>query len=101
MEPQSVASPKDGDEFLASKPLKSSESIKWAGRFGDETLNQLIAEALDVNFGLDAAEAQARAAEAAARIAGSLRIPSLSLGLNSSRQQSRFSFLNFQNIETE
>ncbi len=101
MEPQSVASPRDGDEFFASKPLDSSESIKWADRFGDETLNQLIAEALDVNFGLDAAEAQARAAEAAERIAGSLRIPSLSLGFNSSRQKSRFSFLNFQKIETE
>ncbi len=101
MEPQSVANPKDGKDFVPSMPLDSNASIKWAARFGDETLNQLIAEALDANFGLDAAEAQARAAEAAARISGSLRFPNLSLGLNSSRQQSRFPFLDFQKIETE
>ncbi len=101
IEVQSVANPKDGKDFIVSGPSETGSTIKWTTRFGDDTLNQLIDEALASNFGLDAAEAQARAAEAAARISGSFKYPSLSLGLNSARQQSRFSFLNFQKIETE
>lgn len=101
VETQIVAHPKTGEDFVAAPLSGSDESVRWAARFGDETLNQLIEEALASNFGLDAAKAKARAAEAAARIAGSFKYPSLSLGLNSAKQQSRFSFLNFQKIETE
>ncbi len=101
IEVQTVANPKSGEDFVVSAPSEPDSTTKWAARFGDDTLNQLISEALASNFGLDAVEAQARAAEAAARISGSFKYPSLSLGLNSARQQSRFSFLNFQKIETE
>lgn len=101
IETQSVPNPKNGEDFTVSNPTQSNEATGWATRFGDDTLNQLITEALESNFGLNAAEANARAAEAAARISGSFKFPSLSLGLNSARQQSRFSFLNFQKIETE
>ena len=92
-----------GDETIAPEAPRENASIptSWTSRFGDDTLNALIEEALDANFGLDAAEAQARAAIAAARISGSLKFPGLSLGLNSSKQQSRFAFLGFQKIETD
>lgn len=102
VDPQIVAHPKSGADFQLAAPDEQTDgNLNWAARFGDETLNLLIAEALESNFGLDAAEAQARAAAAAARISGSYKFPGVSLGLNSSKQQSRFSFLNFQKIETE
>jgi len=102
VETQTVVHPKRGADFrLVDTGDQADSHLSWAARFGDETLNLLITEALESNFGLDAAKAQARAAEAAARISGSLKYPGVSLGLNSSKQQSRFSFLNFQKIETE
>ncbi len=101
VKPQSVSLPGIDEEFELETHSEEEPSSRWAQRFGDETLNDLIAEALEANIGLEAAEANARAVEAAARISGSLRYPGVSLGLNSARQQSRFSFLNFQEIETE
>jgi len=102
VETQPVETGRDS-ETIVPEPSNDdfSSSIAWTRKFGDETLNELIEEALDANLGLDAAEAQARAADAAARISGSLKFPSLSLGLSSSKQQSRFAFLGFQKIETD
>ena len=82
-------------------PSTDDPSSHWAKQFGDDTLTALIAEALESNIGLEAARANARAADAAARISGSFKLPSAALGLNSSRQQSRLSFLNFQEIDSQ
>lgn len=101
METQVVSHPQSGDDFEVTSTFETDASAKWAVHFGDATLNQLIAEALESNIGLDVAKANARAAEAAARISGSLKGPGANLSLNSAKQQSRLSFLNFQNIETE
>ncbi len=101
VERQSVSHPKTGEAFQLLESRGPSDATAWATRFGDKTLNALVAEALDANFGLDAAKANARATEAAARISGSFKSPNLTLALSSSRQQSRFPFLNFQKIETD
>lgn len=102
-ETQTIPHPKTGEPFAIEEidPELPPPAAIWASRFGDDTLNELIEEALESNIGLDAAKANAKAAEAAARISGSLRIPNLTLGLSSAKQQSRFSFLNFQKIETD
>jgi len=102
-ESQSIPHPQTGEVFSLEEPRPDAPlaAAKWVSRFGDETLDDLIAEALESNIGLDAAKANAKAAEAAARIAGALKAPNLTLGLNSAKQQSRFSFLNFQKIEIE
>ncbi len=102
-ESQSISHLQTGEAFRIEEPRPdaSSAAAKWASRFGDETLDELIAEALESNIGLDAAKANAKAVEAAARISGALKGPNLTLGLNSAKQQSRFSFLNFQKIEIE
>ncbi len=97
---QTVTRPQS-DETFEVDAAAAPEAARWASRFGDPTLDALIAEALEANIGLDAAEANVRAAEAAARISGALKYPGLNLGLASNRQQSRLSFLNFQKIETE
>ncbi len=90
------------EEPLALEEIPTLEApVLWIRQFGDETLNALVAEALVANIGLDVTKANARAAETAARISGSNRFPGLSLGLDSARQQSRFSFLGFQQIEIE
>ena len=102
-ETQSIPHAGTGEPLKIEKmdSQEPSPAAIWATRFGDETLNELIEEALESNIGLDAAKANVKAAEAAARISGSLRAPNLTLGLNSAKQQSRFSFLNFQKIETD
>ena len=102
-ETQSIPHPRTGEPFSIEEndPDASSPAAIWASRFGDDTLNGLIEEALESNIGLDAAKASAKAAEAAARISGSLKSPNLTLGLNSAKQESRFSFLNFQKIDTD
>ncbi len=76
--PAGWASPADSDAV--------SES--WIAAFGDAELEALVAEALAANFGLESSAQRARAAAAAARIAGAARIPALGAGLRSSRQKS-------------
>ncbi len=102
-EGQSIPHPRTGEPFSIEEndPEAPSPATIWASRFGDDTLNGLIEEAFESNIGLDAAKASATAAEAAARISGSLKSPNLLLGFNPAKQQSRFSFLNFQKIETD
>lgn len=73
----------------------------WAASFGDATLSALIAEALENNFGLEAANYQVKAAEAAARISNAARFPTLGIGLRSGKQQSRISAFGFQKITSK
>ncbi|MBC2605348.1 efflux transporter outer membrane subunit [Pelagicoccus albus] len=60
----------------------------WIESFGSPTLSSLIAESIENNFGLEAIDQQARAAEAAYRITNSARLPSLGANLRSSRARS-------------
>ena len=101
VETQAIAGPSGPEALSPETQTEPSQALSWTRRFGDSTLNRLVEEALDANLGLDAAKAQARATEAAARISGALKFPGLSLGLSSSKQQSRFAFLGFQKIETD
>jgi NodT family efflux transporter outer membrane factor (OMF) lipoprotein len=98
---ENVDLPGRDEAFEVKAPSVDDPAYQWAKGFNDDVLTALIAEALESNIGLEAAKANARAADAAARISGSLKMPSASLGLNSSRQQSRLSFLNFQEIDSE
>ncbi|EDY83919.1 efflux transporter, outer membrane factor lipoprotein, NodT family [Verrucomicrobiia bacterium DG1235] len=79
----------------------STLSRDWIDSFSSPTLTELIADAEQNNFGLEAAYQRTRAAEAAARISGSLRLPSLNAGLRSSRAQTMASFSPPTSIETE
>lgn len=76
-------------------------SRNWVNELGSSTLASLVAEAEKNNFGLEAAQQRARAAEAAARISGSLRGPSLNAGLRSSRSRTLVGFGNPVPTETE
>ena len=84
-ETQSIPHPRSGETFSIEEndPEAPSPAAIWASRFGDDTLNGLIKEGLESNIGLDAAKASAKAAEAAARISGSLKSPNLTLGWSS------------------
>ena len=98
---EKVSIPGREEPLEVTTPSIDDPSSHWAKQFGDDTLTALITEALESNIGLEAARANARAADAAARISGSFKLPNASLGLNSARQQSRLSFLNFQEIDSE
>ncbi|MBK1878098.1 efflux transporter outer membrane subunit [Pelagicoccus mobilis] len=67
-------------------------SQDWVATFGSSKLSQLVIEAQENNFGLESAYQNVRAAEAAARISGANRLPSVGAGLRSSDSQSLFSF---------
>ncbi|MBT3480410.1 MAG: hypothetical protein HN457_03115, partial [Opitutales bacterium] len=84
---ESVDLPGRDEAFEVKTPSVDDPAYQWAKGFNDDVLTALIAEALESNIGLEAAKANARAADAAARISGSFKMPSASLGLNSSRQQ--------------
>ena len=96
-EGQSIPHPRTGEPFSIEEndPEAPSSAAIWASRFGDDTLNGLIEEALESNIGLDAAKASAKAAEAAARISGSLKSP-FTLGLNSPRSRAGSPFSIFR-----
>lgn len=70
----------------------------WLSNFNDPRLEELIAEAMNNNFGLEAANYQVNASMAALRISKSLRMPSVDLSLNSGRQQTRSSVSDFQAV---
>ena len=62
----------------------------WWDEFGDETLSDLIAEALAHNRDLQAAAARVAAAAAAARIEGAKRLPAIAASGDGSRQRRNF-----------
>jgi len=76
-------------------------SADWIHDFNSSELEALIEIALKNNLALQAGEFQTKAAVAAARISKSALYPNLGIGLNSGKQQTRFSGLNFQKIETD
>lgn len=79
----------------------STQKLNWLASFNDETLQTLVDEAIENNFGLESANYKTNAAQAAIRISNSFRFPSVKLDLNSGRQQTRSSLLNYQATETD
>ncbi len=76
-------------------------SDNWLRDFNDPRLIELVREVEENNFGLEAANQRANAAQAASRIARSLKYPTLGANLTSGKQQSRLATFNFQKIETD
>lgn len=79
----------------------SQTSSEWIAAFAAPKLESLVAEALANNLGLENAYQNVRAAEAAARISGANRLPSLSAGLRPSRSQTMASFQPPAAVESE
>jgi len=73
----------------------------WIREIGGAVLVELVEEAEASNFGLESARQQARAAEAAARLTNSARLPSLGLTARSSRSQSLANFAPPIAVESE
>ncbi|MDQ8179536.1 TolC family protein [Pelagicoccus sp. SDUM812005] len=73
----------------------------WLSSLGSPRLLELAQEAEAKNFGLEAAYQQTRAAAAAARISRSLRIPSLSATLRSSKSRSMATLAPPSSVESE
>ncbi len=84
-----------------SSPAGASAPASWIADLGSPRLEALIAEAEEKNFGLEAAYQRTRAAAAAARISKSLRIPSLSASMRSSKSQSLSSYAPPVSFESE
>ncbi len=84
-----------------SSPTGASSPASWIADLGSPKLEALIAEAEEKNFGLEAAYQRTRAAAAAARISKSLRIPSLSASLRSSKSQSLSNYAPPVSFESE
>jgi len=73
----------------------------WIASLGSLQLEALVEEAMENNFGLESAYQRARAAEAAARIAGASRLPSLGAGLRSAKSETMVSFQPPASLESE
>lgn len=73
---------------LDAKGLGSAElQAGWWRAFNDPALNRLVDEALGSNLGVEAAAARLEQAAGAARVAGSNRLPSASVGASAPTQR--------------
>ncbi|MDB2438517.1 efflux transporter outer membrane subunit [Hellea sp.] len=70
----------------------------WIGSFSDETLSQLVTEALDANTNVRSAAARVDAARQQAKIAGADKWPTVNLGASYSRTETSIPFSNPENI---
>ena len=90
--------PREIEHPLAVKPpdswstSASADAVvrEWWQSFSDDTLAELVTEAIDHNYDLRAAAARLEVASAQARIVGAEALPSVEAGLSGNRQRQNF-----------
>ncbi|MCH6257597.1 efflux transporter outer membrane subunit [Puniceicoccaceae bacterium K14] len=85
-------------QWANSKTVSAVDS-NWLTNFQDAQLSSLVEEALQNNFGLEAANFQTNATQAALRISQSLRLPSLGLEASTGSQETRSITNDYQSFE--
>lgn len=76
--------------WSATKQAKSGVDVNWVQRFGDAELSALVDEALRDNHEMSIAAERLERALEAARVAGALAKPQLSLSSSGDRRKTRF-----------
>ncbi len=105
-EPERPATAADVSETYAHAPAVETpplpEVSPWWREFGDETTTELVEDALENNFDLQAAAARVLEAEANLRRAGGARLPQVDYGANATKQRISFVLPNIgrQTIES-
>lgn len=78
------------ESWSATKQAKSGVDANWVQRFGDAELSSMVEQALRGNYEMSIAAERLERALEAARVAGALAKPQLSLSSNADRRKTRF-----------
>lgn len=85
-----VVSDRAPNSWSATKQAKSGVDVNWVKRFGDKRLSSLVQEALASNHDMRIAAERVKRAQVAARVAGALFRPQMTLTAQQNKRKNRF-----------